>query len=416
MSVVAIYNMKGGVGKTTTAVNLAYLAAAEGHRALLWDLDPQAASSFALRIRPRVAKLGKKSLKNGDAFVDAIKETDYSNLDVLPADFAYRKLDRLLGRLDKPERVVATLLETLGDNYDMVFLDCPAGFSLLTEGIFAASDAVLVPTIPTVLSLRMVARLVKWADRSQSRAELAPFFSMVDRRKALHRRAAEWRPSDPDVFLDGQVPYASAVEQMAVRRLPLPVFAPRDPATAAFAGIWTELRGRLGQHPSAPRPHERWDALLRDLESLIVRLEITDLDPRKSLRDTAPPAPGEDRRQSCAGEPRVGPQTGATGSFVHTFDTDAGDLRRCGFVLELRERPGNLLVVAAQLGPPDDAETDCRAEAQIDSTWALKILSGAMSPLTALECRLGAPVPVLDHVRGAAAGRAFRRVDSRLAN
>ena len=192
MSVVAIYNMKGGVGKTTTAVNLSYLAAAAGQRTLLWDLDPQAASSFAFRVRPRVAGFGRKSLESGQALAAAIKETDYDNLDLLPADFAYRKLDRLLDHLGKPKRVVTALLDTLGRDYDVVFLDCPAGFSLLTEGIFAAADAVLVPTIPTVLSLRTVAQLIKWADRSDSPSELAAFFSMVDRRKALHRRACDW--------------------------------------------------------------------------------------------------------------------------------------------------------------------------------------------------------------------------------
>src|SRR5262249_6260056 len=126
MKVVAVYNMKGGVGKTTTAANLCYLAAAAGERALLWDLDPQAASSFAFRVRPNVAGFGKKSLKRGDALVDAIKETDYDNLDLLPADFAYRKLDRLLSDLGRPERVMRSLLDTLGRDYDVVFLDCPA--------------------------------------------------------------------------------------------------------------------------------------------------------------------------------------------------------------------------------------------------------------------------------------------------
>ena len=127
MSVVAVYNMKGGVGKTTTAVNLSYLAAAAGQRTLLWDLDPQAASSFAFRVRPRVAGFGKKSLESGHALAAAIKETDYDNLDLLPADFAYRKFDRLLGPLGKPERVLTALLDTLGRDYDTVFLDCPAG-------------------------------------------------------------------------------------------------------------------------------------------------------------------------------------------------------------------------------------------------------------------------------------------------
>ena len=107
MRTVAVYNMKGGVGKTTTAVNLSYLAAASGQRTLLWDLDPQAASSFAFRVQPNVAGFDKKSLEGGQALAAAIKETDYHDLDLLPADFAYRKFERFLDSLGKPERLIA---------------------------------------------------------------------------------------------------------------------------------------------------------------------------------------------------------------------------------------------------------------------------------------------------------------------
>jgi len=276
MSVIAVYNMKGGVGKTTTSVNLSYLAAASGVRTLLWDLDPQAASSFAFRIRARVSGFSRESLRKGDALVDAIRETDFANLDLLPADFTYRKLDRLLDDFGRPERVVAALLRTLGRDYDIVLLDCPAGFSLLTEGLFAAADGVLVPTIPTILSLRMVARLVKWADRSDSPAALVAFLSMVDRRKGLHRRAAECCADHREIFLEGEVPYASVVEQMAVRRLPLPVFAPRDPATRAFGEIWSQLQALLQKRRATSRPPRRWPLVLEALESLIARLEPTD--------------------------------------------------------------------------------------------------------------------------------------------
>src|SRR5262249_39134533 len=117
MNVVAIYNMKGGVGKTTATVNLSYLAAASGQRVLVWDLDPQTASSFAFRIKPHVEGFGKKFLKNADALRAAIKATDYDNLDLLPSDFAYRKFDRVLLDLGKPERALTSLLETLGTNY-----------------------------------------------------------------------------------------------------------------------------------------------------------------------------------------------------------------------------------------------------------------------------------------------------------
>ncbi len=434
MSVVAIYNMKGGVGKTTTAVNLSYLAAAGGQRALLWDLDPQGASSFAFRIRPRVAGFGRKSLESGDVLSAAIKETDYQHLDLLPADFTYRKIDRLLDDVGKPERVLTALLETFRRDYDVVFLDCPAGFSLLTEGVFAAADVVLVPAIPTVLSLRMVARLLKWADRTSSRSELAAFFSMVDRRKALHRRVCEWSAGQSEVFLTAQVPYASVVEQIAVRRMPLAVFAARDPATTAFAGIWAELQTRVQQRTQHAWPRDRWARLLQPLESLIDRLEWTDEQPSASqaqqdaleVRDSRIARGRGDvdhvRPLGAAGDIDVasigdGPASPSDDvHFVHRFDTDRRDLERGGYVLELHERVGSLRVVAARVGRDHQAGATRRAEAQIDNSWATQILSGVMSPLGALESRLGRPAPdLLANVRAIMGGRTLRRIESRVA-
>jgi len=288
MKTVAIYNMKGGVGKTTSAVNLSYLAAASGARTLLWDLDPQAASTFAFRVRPHVEGFGKKSLEDGHALGAAIRETDYNNLHLLPADFAYRKFERLLDSLGKPHRLVRSLLKTLGRDFDVVFLDCPAGVSLLTEGIFAAADVIIVPTIPTVLSLRTLARLIKWGGRSEARSKIAAFFSMVDRRKALHQRTTEWSAGNPQIFMSAQVPYASIVEEMTTRRMPLPVFAAREPATRAFAEVWAELEARLQVEATSADENDTWPQMLETIESLIARLESADDDPRTG-------SPGDDR-------------------------------------------------------------------------------------------------------------------------
>src|SRR5215831_10596445 len=192
--------MKGGVGKSTTAVNLAYLAAASGARTLLWDLDPQGASSFAFRVHPQIEGFGKRSLRQIDTLTAAIKATDYDNLDLLPADFAYRKLDRFLQQLGRPDRDLAEVLQKLGRGYAYVLLDCPPGLSILSENVFVAADLIVIPTIPTVLSLRTLSRLVEHIGHRAKGTKVAAFLSMVDRRKALHRHICDWAVQYPEFF------------------------------------------------------------------------------------------------------------------------------------------------------------------------------------------------------------------------
>ena len=165
MKIFATYNIKGGVGKTATAVNLAYLAARDGYRVLLWDLDPQAAASFLFRIRPRVKGGGKALIRGTRPVDDAIKGTDFDGLDLLPADFTYRNLDLMLDTARKPEPASsAACWPRCGPSYDVVFLDCPPSISLLSESVLHAADVLLVPLIPTTLSVRTLDQLTEFID------------------------------------------------------------------------------------------------------------------------------------------------------------------------------------------------------------------------------------------------------------
>jgi len=244
MAIIASYNIKGGVGKTAAAVNLAYLAASEGAPTLIWDLDPQGAASFYFRVKPKVKGGGKKVLKG--AVDERIKATDYPNLDLLPADFSYRNMDLLLDEAKKPERGLQRLLKPLSKEYAYIFLDCPPSISLLSENIFQAADVLLVPMIPTTLSQRTLEQLIDFLARQNTKQpRLLPFLSMIDRRKKLHKELAQTLPEQLPQLLSVMIPYASAVERMGLERAPLPVYAPRSPITKAFHSLWGELTDAL---------------------------------------------------------------------------------------------------------------------------------------------------------------------------
>ncbi|MDQ1541297.1 MAG: chromosome partitioning protein, partial [Actinomycetota bacterium] len=117
MKVIACYAIKGGVGKTSTAVNLAYLAAAEGHRTLLWDLDPQGAATFLFRVKPKVRGGADALVRRRRPLADAVKATDFDGLDLLPADFSYRNMDLSLDATKNPTQRIAALLKPLASDY-----------------------------------------------------------------------------------------------------------------------------------------------------------------------------------------------------------------------------------------------------------------------------------------------------------
>jgi cellulose biosynthesis protein BcsQ len=242
MKVFATYNIKGGVGKTSAAVNLAYLSGADGYRTLLWDLDPQGAASYVFRVRPRV-KGGAKALIGGvRPLDDAIKGTDFDHLDLLPADFSYRNMDLALHQAKRPTRQLSRLLGPLAAEYDVVFLDCPPSISLLSESVLHAADILLVPLIPTTLSVRTLDQLSEFiAGFDGHKPKVLAFCSMIDRRKRLHREIAEQLPEErPDVART-VIPALSLIERMSVERAPVTAFAPRSAAAHQYAALWAEV-------------------------------------------------------------------------------------------------------------------------------------------------------------------------------
>jgi chromosome partitioning protein len=249
MKTLATYNIKGGVGKTASAVNLAYLAARAGRRTLFWDLDPQGAASYLLRVRPHVKGGGKALIRGKKTLREAAKPTEFDHLDLVPSDLTYRNLDLVLDSAKRSTERIARLLDPLEDDYDVAMLDCPPGISLASENVLHAADLLLVPLIPTTLSVRTLEQLSGFAAELEYPPALFPFFTMVDGRKRLHREVVEQLRAERQDLAATAIPALSVVEQMSVQRAPLPVFAPRSRVTRSYEALWEEVRARANLGP-----------------------------------------------------------------------------------------------------------------------------------------------------------------------
>jgi cellulose biosynthesis protein BcsQ len=240
MASLAVYSPKGGVGKSTCAVNLAYLAATTSkRRTLLWDIDAQGAAGFMLDAPP-ARQAASKIFSRDVEPSDLAQPTRYPGLSVITADASLRRLGVQLVEEDARKRV-RKLIHSLEGRFERILVDCPPGVTEISDQVFRAVDLIVIPVPPSPLGVRAFEEtLVHIRGMRRGAPPVLPVISMADMRRKLHRQVVADHPGWC------VIPYASAVERMADERAPLAAFAPRQAAGQA-GGARGRRCGSCGQ-------------------------------------------------------------------------------------------------------------------------------------------------------------------------
>ncbi|MBE5745718.1 MAG: ParA family protein [Clostridiales bacterium] len=159
--VIAFSNQKGGVGKTTTCVNMSACLASVGKKVLLLDLDPQGNATSSLGIEKEEELKSFYNIVVGEANIeDIVRRTKYQNLDIIPSDMNLAGAEIDLVQMVNREHVLKNALDKIKSSYDYITIDCPPSLGLLTVNALTSADSIIIPMLCEFLSLEALTQLM----------------------------------------------------------------------------------------------------------------------------------------------------------------------------------------------------------------------------------------------------------------
>lgn len=252
--IIAVFNPKGGVGKTTTAVNVAAMLAKAGRSVLVVDLEADMNASISLGVRPTDMRPSIADvLLHQRRAVDAVRPVDdVPNLYLITGSPALAEIDVALRNVRQPERRLADVIRPLAPDFDVILLDSPSGFSVLSLGVPIAAERLVVPVRAEYLSLESLAHLLRWyRDRSALRKATAQvtgiLLTRVDARRQATREIVQIiRTHNRRGVFHTEIPDDPRAAEAPSHGVPLVAYA-RSRAAVAYQRFTSELLKRVAR-------------------------------------------------------------------------------------------------------------------------------------------------------------------------